>query len=219
MSTTDQSLVASLARAQGKFEPVFKRHTNPHFGSKYADLSDIFAAVIPALSAEGIAFVQTMDTTEFGCVLVGRLLKGSEEIVSVLPLDVGGKAQEFGSRLTYFKRYQAGSLFGVAAEDDDDGNAANDAPTRENVWQGGTRYPDRGTRAATPKQIGLAVKLLKEVVHQNQELAFIEEAAGRAAPPEDLTLPEMSKLIDALNAAKKAGRTPTGEIDPMTEPF
>lgn len=215
---SDDTLVAALAKAQAGFGAIHKAHTNPHFGNKYADLNDIFVAVRPVLAAEGIALIQVVEDTEQGCYLVTKLLKGSDVIESRMPLEVGGKMQELGSRLTYLKRYMVSALLAVAADDDDDGNAANDAPPRENAWQGGTRFPS--SRPATPKQIGLAAKLLKEVVHQNQELGFIEDTVGRAAPVEDLNAAEMSKLIDALYEAKKAGRTPDGAVpDDGTEPF
>jgi len=212
---SDDTLVAALAKAQAAFGPIHKAHTNPHFGSKYADLNDILTAVRPVLAAEGIALIQVMEDTETGCYLVTKVLKGVEVIESRMPLDVGGKPQELGSRLTYLKRYQVAALLAVAADDDDDGNAANEAPaTPQHQGRLG------GARAATPKQIGLAAKLLREVVHQNQALQFTEDSVGRPAPVEDLTAIEVSKLIDALYDAKKAGRTPDGAIpDDGTEPF
>lgn len=213
---SDETLVAALAKAQAAFGPIHKAHTNPHFGSKYADLNDILTAVRPVLAAEGIALIQVMEDTDTGCYLVTKVLKGAEVIESRMPLDVGGKPQELGSRLTYLKRYQVAALLAVAADDDDDGNAANEAPATPQHH--GSRFP--GARSATAKQIGLAAKLLREVVHQNQALQFTEESVGRAAPVEDLTAIEVSKLIDALYEAKKAGRNPDGAIpNDGSEPF
>ncbi len=120
----DDSLVAALARAQAKMPPVHKTKTNPHFKKTYADLADVLAAVRPTLAAEGIAIVQPIRITEHGAELVTALLKGDERIESALPLPLDSKPQDMGSRLTYLRRFQLAALVGVAAEDDDDGNAA-----------------------------------------------------------------------------------------------
>lgn len=131
---SDDTLVAALARAQAKMPPVHKTKTNPHFKSTYADLADVLAAVRPTLAAEGIALVQPIRVTEHGAELVTALLKGDERIESALPLPLDQKPQDMGSRLTYLRRFMLAALVGVAAEDDDDGNAAqNAAPAKRKV--------------------------------------------------------------------------------------
>lgn len=119
-------LASALAKAQQAFKPVTKSQTNKHFGSKYADLSDVLAAVIPALNAQGIAVTQPIEDGE----LVTRLTLGSEHIESRIPLNLDVKPQELGSQLTYLRRYSLSALVCVASEDDDDGNAASTAKPR-----------------------------------------------------------------------------------------
>lgn len=144
-------LVAALARAQAKFPPIVKSHSNPAFkGSQYADVADVLAAVRPVLAAEGIVVTQTtMTSPETGGVeLITKLLLGEEYLASVFPLPVQGlTAQQVGSLLTYHRRYQLCALLGVhPVGDDDDGNlAATAAPepveaedvarTRHAVWE------------------------------------------------------------------------------------
>lgn len=123
-------LVAALARAQAAFPTIVKTKTNPHYKSQYADLADVLAAVRPALAAQGIAVVQPVRVTDRGAELVTALLWGDQRIESCMPLDVDGKPQELGSRLTYLRRYQLAALCGVAADDDDDGNVASAAAPR-----------------------------------------------------------------------------------------
>lgn len=219
MTTTDQSLVASLARAQLAFGSIKKSHTNAAYaGSQYADIADVLAVVRPVLAAEGIAVVQPVRVTADGCELVTALLKGEERMESVMPLDVDVKAQALGSSLTYLRRYSLCALVGVHPEgDDDDGNAAQEsgAPNR---WQGGTRFPSG--KPASDKQQKFAAKLMGDVVHMNLHAQYIEDTIGRAAPLEELTTAEMSRLIDKLQDDKKAGRTPDGAVpDDGTEPF
>lgn len=127
-----EELVAALARAQGAFPAIAKGHTNPHYKSKYADLSDVLAAVRPVLAAEGIAISQPIRTKDDGrSFLLTELLGHGGVYSSAIPLDVAGlKPQELGSTLTYLRRYTLAAMLGVAAEDDDDGNAAQSARPR-----------------------------------------------------------------------------------------
>ncbi len=124
--TTKSDLAASLAEAQKNMKNATMNKINPHFKSKYADLGSIRDAVIPPLAAEGIALVQAIETREFGPVVVTTLRKGGEVISSECPVIVGPKvtAQQFGSALTYARRYSIAAICGIASEEDDDGNSA-----------------------------------------------------------------------------------------------
>ena len=50
-SETRSEIAKALAKAQATLSPVLKDSTNPHFGNKYAELSTVLAAVMPALNA------------------------------------------------------------------------------------------------------------------------------------------------------------------------
>lgn len=214
---SDDTLVAALARAQAKFGTISKGHENKHFGSSYADIADVLEVVRPVLAAEGIAVVQPVRITEQGCELVTALLKGEERMESVFPMPDNLAPQATLSWLTYMRRGMLCSFVGVhPAGEDDDGNEAQASGTTTS-WQGGTRFPSG--KLASDKQKKFASKLLEEVVHVNLVAQYIEEKAGRASL-DALTTAEMSKLIDALQDDKKAGRTPDGAIPADgSEPF
>ena len=53
-----QKIATALVKAQKAFGPALKTSTNPHFRSRYADLSACVEAVIDALNANGIAMIQ-----------------------------------------------------------------------------------------------------------------------------------------------------------------
>lgn len=144
-------LVAALAAAQAEFPTIPKNHTNPHFKSRYADLSDVLAAVRPVLAKHGIALVQPLRWTDAGLELVTALLKGDERLESSMPLPVDAKPQDLGSRLTYLRRYSLCALLGVAAEDDDDGNAAQAAEPK--YRSDGSQADYRPVQRATPQQM------------------------------------------------------------------
>lgn len=124
-----ENLATALAQAQGKMKNATLNKVNPHFRSRYADLAAIRDAAIPALAEQGIALVQAIETREYGTVVVTKLLKGEEAITSECPVIVGEKCkpQEFGSALTYARRYSMAAIVGISADEDDDANAAEDS--------------------------------------------------------------------------------------------
>lgn len=122
-------LATSLAKAQGKMSNATLNKVNPHFKSKYADLAAIRDAVTLPLASEGIAVVQVVGSDEGGAFLTTRLVHTSGQWVeSVHPLPSTAKPQEFGSALTYARRYSLAAICGISAEEDDDANGATEAP-------------------------------------------------------------------------------------------
>jgi len=123
MNTSQEisELAAALAAAQGAMKNAVMNRTNPHFKSRYADLAAIWDAARQPLSANGLAVVQTIGDG----VLHTRLLHTSGQwIASEHPLPMSGRPQEIGSALTYARRYSLSALIGIAADEDDDANAA-----------------------------------------------------------------------------------------------
>jgi hypothetical protein len=101
--------------------------TNPAFkNAKFASLKSVIDAVKPALNANGIAFVQKSVPMDHG-IAVETVFYGHGEELSTGPVPVPidrENAHGFGSALTYAKRYSLAMACGVAADEDDDGNAA-----------------------------------------------------------------------------------------------
>ena len=72
-------MFAALSKAQSEIDPAKKRALNPHFKSRYADLSSCLDAVLPALNKHGLSL-----HTSLHC-LVFRWIKraGHKERVAV----------------------------------------------------------------------------------------------------------------------------------------
>jgi hypothetical protein len=122
-------LTEAMAKAQAVMENATLNKINPHFKSKYADLAAIFDAVRKPLAAQGLIVTQTTELREGGFVLVTTLAHSSGQFIkSEYPLPVAGKPQEVGSALTYARRYSLSAITGIAADEDDDANAAQDGP-------------------------------------------------------------------------------------------
>lgn len=127
---SNDGLIAALAKAQAEMENAPLNKVNPHFKSKYADLAAIRDAVVPVLAKYGIAVVQPVEVGDDGrAYVVTRLLKDADVLESRCPIMAGPqcKPQEFGSAMTYARRYGLASMVGISAEEDDDANAAQDA--------------------------------------------------------------------------------------------
>ena len=120
-------LAAALAKAQGQMKGAVKDSANPFFKSKYADLASVVEAIRAAFSANGLSYIQTVQSSDLDEVRVETMiLHSSGEWIScgVLALPVSkNDAQGYGSALTYARRYSLSAAVGVAPEDDD-GNAA-----------------------------------------------------------------------------------------------
>ena len=119
-------LATALASAQSEMKNAKLNKVNPHFKSKYADLAEIRDTVTPALSKHGIAVVNGTDATDGGLHVVTRLIhKSGQWIESRFPIAYD-KPQTMGSAITYGKRYNLAAVANIAADEDDDANAAND---------------------------------------------------------------------------------------------
>jgi len=126
-----KSISASLVKAQKGFGPALKTATNPHFRSKYADLSACIEAVIDALNDNGIMLMQPTHLCESGVIVETIFLHESGEQLSGGKLHVPASkhdAQGYGSALSYARRYSLMAACGIAPEEDDGNSASRPAP-------------------------------------------------------------------------------------------
>lgn len=128
------ALIKSLIAARKAFAPITKTASNPHFKSKFADLSEVLGAIQPALLANGL--IDTGDAIENGEsveVVIriwhegGACLQGSV----TFPRAANLTAQQKGSLYTYGRRYGTQLLLALAAEDDDGAKASGTEETRK----------------------------------------------------------------------------------------
>jgi hypothetical protein len=144
-SETLSDLAAALATAQGEMSNATLNKTNPHFRSKYADLAAVREATIPVLSKHGLSLVQMTGFDADGTfLLTTRLLHASGQwMESVYPLPLmPDKPQVMGSAISYSKRYSWTGMCGIASEEDDDGNHAQEG-AKSAPKNGGGRIADK----------------------------------------------------------------------------
>ena len=129
MNTSEQidQIGTALAKAQGTMKNATFDAQNPAFRSKYATLASIIDAIRGHLSANGIAWVQTIVTNEEGIKAATRLIHASGQWIEmdgpIIPVDKRN-AHGAGSATTYAKRFGLAAAVGISGDDDDDGNAA-----------------------------------------------------------------------------------------------
>jgi ERF superfamily len=138
------AFAASLALAQGEIEAASKSAANPHFKSKYANLSEIIGVVRPALNKHGLALLQDVSIGD-GVVSVTNILTHSGGAVfrsspCRIPVDKP-TAHGYGSAITYARRYSLASFLCVEQEDDD-GNAASGMPAKAEATPS-ARFPSK----------------------------------------------------------------------------
>lgn len=122
-----ESLAQAMAAAFAEIEGATKAANNPHFKTKYADLTSVIEAIKPALVNHNLFFTQNPRPHENGVEIETVLHHANGDCLSLGSLFVPAdrnNAQGFGSALTYARRYALVTAFGVPVEDDD-GNAAS----------------------------------------------------------------------------------------------
>ena len=216
-------LVAALARAQEAFGDVTKGQASPAFGGyKYADLASVLKVVRPALAAQGIAVVQSIDENDHGTTLVTRLLHGDDELTSTMPLPIADAGpQQVGSLLTYYRRYSLLALCGVHPDDDDDDGAAAQETTRHSGSRPSTGKGYSDAKKASEAQVGLAERLLKKLYPDHLDhVGVIEGITGETSTVAELSKANASKLIEALKETEKTGVVVEPQVYPTeSEPF
>lgn len=201
MSAEFDKLAQALTTAIADMDKASKDATNPHFKSKYADLTSINDVAKPALAKVGIAVLQPPSTRE-GCVVVTTILmhtSGQWIASELVMLPVNDTPQGIGSTITYARRYGLSGILGITAEDDD-GNAGSLGQRREPP-------PKAQERARTnPPET-------REVIDDPELKRLLERANASASEGNDLLIgmfdkvEELSDKAQASAAWKKACAT------------
>ena len=109
-------------------QPI-KDAKNPFFKSNYVTLEGVQNAIDAGIKGTGLAYTQIVKNDDNGNVGVETIItheSGQYLTTGVLALrPEKATPQGYGSTITYAKRYQLASAFGVSSDIDDDGNAGS----------------------------------------------------------------------------------------------
>lgn len=176
-------LVAALVKAQiamgkaplvrNKKVSVLSRRSGETYEFEYADLDALIKHVREPLTTNGLWFTQTLSRDDGGIfrVMTTLMHTSGQFISSMSPVLVrdGAGNQDFGSALTYQKRYQLAAILGIASDTDDDANMSdgNEAAVK-----------DRKAPVAGPNQIKAPQKPANKVAESPHEFALLQLHGG-----------------------------------------
>lgn len=192
---------AALAKAfivgQTAMEAVKKAATNPAFKTKYADLSEVVEAVVPALNKAGIGVIQTPGYDgDWVSVSTTFLHEGGSSVTSVLKLRPSKTdPQGVGSAITYGRRYSLLAMTGAAPEDDD--GQASSGPIHQR---------QQGDRSEPSTSLASRADVVVGCVNAAKDSATLEKVWSKSsAVCADLDLKDPDKLavITALYEARR----------------
>ena len=119
-------IYSSFAQAQA--ELTNPRKTEQGYGYKFAGLPSV-VTILKVLNKYGLAYIQMIQPSDDGKLMLELYLfhkSGQRLPSSFFPFEVTQKKgmspeQSLGASLTYFRRYQLTTYFGIASEEDIDG--------------------------------------------------------------------------------------------------
>jgi len=134
------------------------------YGYKYAQLDQIIEIVKPVLAQYGLGIIQSPNGPIVdGCLTLKTIIfhESGQHLIEqfAIPLKEGTNVtQDYGSALTYARRYHLLSLFNLAAEDDDGAGSKQKAPQNNKPSSDAKKNPVRD-----PKLVDAADKRLDDL--------------------------------------------------------
>lgn len=212
-SESIKTIYPALILAQAEFKVADKDAENPHFKSKYADLSNVVAAIREALTKHKLGFIQPTSIVDGKMILTTRLIHESGEYIECYyPIrPIADTPQAFGSALTYAKRYSLTSLLGIVADEDDDGNLASSknqaAKQEQKPAQSQSNNYSKNQNTAPAKQQSNNVAKPASVPAQ-QQVNNAPSNSPQTPPPQQQQKP-----------AQVTEQAPVAALDPLTFKF
>lgn len=140
MTENKTTLFDALFAVQQKAPSISKQSDNPFFKSKYASLPDIWDSIRDLMGENNLFVYHNMDVENGDDYIVTSIyhVPTNKAITSKSKIMLSkSNAQEYGSYITYMRRYALTALLGLVMDDDDDGNNAVKGQNKqvEPSWQ------------------------------------------------------------------------------------
>lgn len=177
------------------------------FTYKYATLDAVLTAIDKASEEVGLTYIQEPVNAQGFVGVKTYLMDESGAIAEFSPFMVpsGKTAQDYGSALTYARRYAISAVFGIASEEDDDAEQAsyntrysNNQSSRSNYSNQADRTYRRNTQPSQkPKQSALTEnekRLAKVTIEYNGKQVPLMNIAKGVAEKKQAAIDCSSKL-------------------------
>ena len=167
-----KNLLKALHKFQSVCPPIKKDSANPFFKSSYASLDAIQNHIALHLNKCNLVVTQSNVVHDGGVFVETSVweVESGERQTSLFPVVVGKQtAQDYGSAVSYAKRYSLSGLLNLIIEDqDDDGNTASGNKTEDLPWLNETseefkKVKEAITKGFTLDQVRTKYKLSKKV--------------------------------------------------------
>ena len=178
------SFTQRLIFAQQAIGTLNRDATNPHFKSRYVTLDHLLEASRPALGAHGLLLSQHLTAND---TIITRISDGTDELTSEVRICSGGtqNPQQYGSAVTYARRYALTALLAISTDADDDGELVAANTTARTVEQLAQAAPLKAVKAAAPLSNAIEkardAGIVKHAASFDQDLAARIIAAGEVA--------------------------------------
>lgn len=128
MTEKKQTLHEALFAVQQAAPFIDKATDNPFFKSKYASMPDIWHAIKDLLGENKLLVMhqlEVIDGADYIATTIHHIPSG-DMLLSRSKISLSkSTAQEYGSYITYMRRYAVSAMLGLITDNDDDGNAAS----------------------------------------------------------------------------------------------
>lgn len=135
-SQETNELLKAMVEAAPEISSISK--SKQAYGYKYATLDSLIDMLRGVLPKHGLWFIQMPTRIDDKSVLTTKVFHVSgqwlEDSIEMTDTELSGKTndtQKLGASITYFRRYALSSIFGVAADEDVDGNLNNAKPVQQ----------------------------------------------------------------------------------------
>jgi hypothetical protein len=210
LAATQAEMTAPKKAHVGKIKGTTKSGKDYEYEYRYADLADVIESRKVG-AKHGLAITQGMETRDGYFALTTMLMHSSGQWKSWdCPIPNGLSPQQLGSFLTYMRRYSESGAWGIAAEDDDDGKAAegNGKTERPAPKLATEPVPVKASVLSQEERVKIsALAKSKGILTAEKFSTFLAEHCRDARTASELSKSEYDAVTDALTAmpdAKKA---------------
>lgn len=185
-STEIKQISKAIVNAQPEISAALKDSTNPHFRSKYADLTAVWHACKDVLKQHKLAVIQFFEPCDKDnhILTVTRLIHESGEWMEgklLLPYK-DNNPQNVGSAITYARRYSLSSMLGIVTEEDDDGNQASQQAYSKPIPKEESK-PKMETKIAKGVDPAILIERLSSTPFtENDVVEFLRTSTGKDIP-------------------------------------
>lgn len=193
MSEPTPALAAALAKVQAKLPKLERDRTvdvqkkdGGTYSYSYATLANLSEAVLPLLAEHGLSFLCMPGAGSDGKMSVRYSLmhESGEALTGEFPISGEGGIQNVGGRITYARRYCLAAVVGIAADEEDESQLANDGPRTAQRAGGRAQKADAQQRGATAQRSAPPPPLPGE----------------DASPQGPITRPQVNKILAVFSA-------------------